>query len=358
MKTLVTLLGTAPGTVTATYYALGEQGYDLPDRVVVVATESRETDECLKMIRRKFRRPTADEPPGPDLEAVLVPIADLEDEESTRTFQARVAEVLRQERERPDNEVWLSIAGGRKSMAALAAMAAQFIGVQRMFHLYVSPDLERYGDINQLLLEPEWQQRSLHPAQEDYTLVEVPFFEVGVERETLHLLLRGKPDAFVHQVVQAKPALLAKLPDETIRAYWDYVFQEYGSPPQYEELTVCIGPRPSPEEDFPVLAHGEGVGDLHSTFVPLFDPAEVAALFQALADRSQITEAAPKAQDLGRKLFNGLFSGSLLEAFRQAQKQAKSLGLLRLRLRLDPEARLGDLPLRQLPWELLHDGER
>ena len=190
MKTLITLLGTSPGTVTAAYYALCEQGYGPPERVVVVATEARETDECLKMIQGEFRRL---EPAGPRLERAVVPIPDLEDEPTTKEFQAQVAAVLRRERDRPDNRVWLSIAGGRKSMAALAAIAAQLIGVDRMFHLYVARELEQHGDINQLLLDPDWQPRCLHPAKGKYTLVEVPFFELSVKQGQLRLLLEGRP---------------------------------------------------------------------------------------------------------------------------------------------------------------------
>ena len=354
MKTLITLLGTSPGTVTAAYYALCEQGYGPPERVVVVATEARETDECLKMIQGEFRRL---EPAGPRLERAVVPIPDLEDEPTTKEFQAQVAAVLRRERDRPDNRVWLSIAGGRKSMAALAAIAAQLIGVDRMFHLFVARELEQHGDINQLLLDPDWQPRCLHPAKGKYTLVEVPFFELSVKQGQLRLLLEGRPDAFAHEIIRANPAILTQLPDDVIRDYWAYVTEKYGQPPQYEELTVRIGPRPAPEADFPVTAYGEGVADVSSEFAPIFTPAEVQAVVKAMSEQHPTAEQREATCDLGQNLFNGLFTGNLLRAYDRKQGWADNAGhRLRLRLRLAADACLGDLPLRQVPWELLHDG--
>jgi CRISPR-associated Csx14 family protein len=351
MRTLITLLGASPGTVTATYYALCEQGYGLPERVVVVATGARETKECLKMIREEFSHL---EPAGPRLEEVIVPISDLADEATTKEFQAHVAAVLRRERDRPGNQVWLSIAGGRKSMAALAATAAQLIGVDKMFHLYVARELEQHGDVNQLLLDPGWQPRCLHPAKEKYTLVEVPFFELSVERGQLRLLLEGQPDAFVHEIVRANPAILTQLPDDVKRAYWAYVIEKYGQPPQYEELAVRIGPRPSPGADFSVTAYGEA--DVTGEFVPLFTTAKVQAVIGAMSEQCPVASQRRAAHDLGRHLFDGLFTGDLLRAYYRKQGWVASKGhRLRLRLRLAADARLDGLPLRRLPWELLHD---
>ncbi|RLC91668.1 MAG: hypothetical protein DRI79_02270 [Chloroflexi bacterium] len=353
MRTLITLLGTAPGTVTAAYYALCEQGYGPPERVVVVATDARETEECLKMIQGEFSRL---EPAGPHLERVIVPIPDLEDDATTKEFQARVAEVLRRERDRPGNQVWLSIAGGRKSMAALAAMAAQLVGVDKMFHLYVARELEQHGDINQLLLDPDWQPRCLHPAKGKYTLVEVPFFELSVEQGQLRLLLEGRPDAFAHEIIRANPAILAQLPDDVVRTYWAYVTERYGLPPQYEELTVCIGPRPSPDADFPVTAYGEGTGDVRSEFAPLFTPDEVQEVIKVMGRSWPSAEQRKTVRDLGKRLFDGLLTGDLLRAYYHQHGWSSREGhRLRLRLRLAPDARLDGLPLRQVPWELLHD---
>jgi CRISPR-associated Csx14 family protein len=353
MRTLVALLGTSPGTVTTAYYALCEKGYGPPDRIVVVATEARETEECLKMVRGEFHRLGSAEP---QLAEIRVPISDLEDEDSTKKFQAQMTEVLRCERDRIGNEVWLCIAGGRKSMAALAAIAAQFVGVDMMFHLYVVPQLEQHGDVNQLLLEPEWQPRCLHPQEAEYALVAVPFFQLNVEHGDLRLLLEGEPDDFVHQIVQAKPGILAKLPESVVHAYWGYIMQEYGQPPEYDELTVRIGPRSSSEVDFPVTTSGEGPGDISSVFISLFTPAEVRAAVNMMRKKWLSAEQQRTALDLGRRLFDSLFTGNLVRAYyRQQGWVASERHRLRLRLRLAPDARLDGLLLRQVPWELLHD---
>jgi hypothetical protein len=244
-------------------------------------------------------------------------------------------------------------------MAALAAIAAQLIGVDKLFHLYVVPELERHGDVNQLLLEPRWKERCLHPTEEDYTLVEVPVFKLSVEQDHVRLLLDGKPDGFVHEVVRAKPTILAELPEDVVRDYWAYVIDEHGHPPQYEELTIRIGTRPASDADFPVTAYGEGVEDVTSEFIPLFDTKEIKAALEAVGSSWTKNDQQEAAKALGRKLFDGLFTGSLLKALWQAESRADTLGhRLRLRLRLADEARLDDFPLREIPWELLHDNEK
>lgn len=358
-RTLVASLGTSPGTVTATYYALYERNpEDLPDRVVVVATEAREAEECLKMIRHKFRHPDDHEPDGPRLEAALVEkVADLHDAPSTAAFQAKIAQVLRQERDRPGNQVWLSIAGGRKSMAALAALAAQIIGVDWMVHLYVVPELEQHGDINQLLQDSSWQPRCLHPNVGDYTLVDVPFFELAVEKGQLELLLQGQPDAFVHEIVRARPGILTRLPCDVVKAYWNYVGTHVPQP-QYEELTIHVEPRPTPAADFPIVTHGEGTADVRGEMIPLFDPGKIAD-FVGLAAQPHLTETAQATlRALGRKIFDSLFSGKMLEAFWTKQGWATHCGKdVRLRLRFAPDARMEGLPLRRVPWELMSDDQ-
>lgn len=357
--TLVALLGTSPGTVTATYYALHAHNPEgLPDRVVIVATDNRDTTEGIKMIRRKFSEPVCGEPPGPQVdEAIVEGVGDLNDANSTTLFQAKITEVLRQERDRSGNTVWLSLAGGRKSMAALAALAAQIVGVERMIHLYVIPELEQHGDINQLLLDSSWQTRCLHPDKGDYTLVEVPFFELAVDKGQLGLLLQGQPDAFVHEVVRAKPEILAKLPPDVVRAYWDYVAAKAPAP-QYEDFTLHIGPDTTANDDFSIIAHGEGSADVRTTATALFTPSDV-SYFIALANAyTHTADAIAFARALGNELFSSLFTGKLLQALWNKQGWADHEGRnVRLRLCFAPDARLETLPLRRVPWELMFDNE-
>lgn len=358
MKTLITLLGNSPGVVTGVYYALyASNPADLPERVVVIATDTAESEQSLNLIREKFRGPKEDEPAGPRLEIVRVPIDDLKDQATTAHFQGEMARVLREQRDIPDNEVWLSIAGGRKSMAALAAIAAQLIGVHQIIHLYVDWELEQRGDINQLLVHPEWQAECLHPPQGRYTLVEVPAYDFGQTGEQLWRWAETGFGTFFVEVLRANPQLLGEVArhPELVQRYWQEAVAYYTpSVPHYETLTIQILAPQQPDAPFPVRLFGEGLPDASGHFTPFFQPAEIGTFVELIARPHLLDNDRQTLRALGEKLFQGLFAGSLGRVFYQVQgKLDASRSGLRICFDIDPQAKLGDLPLARVPWELL-----
>ncbi|MBL7183268.1 MAG: hypothetical protein ISS50_02335 [Anaerolineae bacterium] len=218
MKTLIALLGHAPGTVTAAFYALQIQGYGLMDRVITVTTNSGKVDDCERMIASELARWQSESGQRVIYEPQRIAAPDLEDEASTDEFQLQIGDILHKVTEQGD-EVYLSLAGGRKSMAALAAIAAQFIGADKikMFHLYVSDELERQGDIDNLLISGRWRDRCLRPEPQDYVLVEVPF---GPE---------SRVNQFVYLQAQRRaredPNWLLGLPDPIKENLWGYHYE-------------------------------------------------------------------------------------------------------------------------------------
>jgi hypothetical protein len=226
MKTLVALLGRSPGTVTATFYALQEAGYGVMDRIVSLTTDDRPADHCERLIceeienwRNKREEETGRRPIKPIFEPKRIAARDLEDEASTDEFQTKLDEILYAEIE-AGNEVYLGLAGGRKSMAALAAIVAKFINSDRlkMFHLYLTDrELERRGDVNELLLDMNLKRRAMHPSPKDYVLVEVSY---NLESRMNDFLYRQ-----VRRQVERDPKWLLSLPDPIKENLWGYHYE-------------------------------------------------------------------------------------------------------------------------------------
>ncbi len=214
MKILVALLGLAPGTVTGVFYALQREGYGIIDRVVTLTTNSPDADTCERLIREELERWQQQTGGKVSYKPERITARDLEDVSSTNEFQDRIARILQRERMGGRNQVFLSVAGGRKSMAALAVVAAQLHPPDRMFHLYVSDELERQGDIHNLQMNPGLIEKCLRPEPSDYTLVEIPFFAIEVFRvddvspQQFRLILQGKANRFVAEYAQQHPEVL------------------------------------------------------------------------------------------------------------------------------------------------------
>lgn len=213
MRVLVALLGLSPGTVTGVFYALQEQGYGVVDRVLTLTTNGPQADACERLIADELVRWQTATGRKVSYKPERIQARDLDDAASTEEFQTRVGEILRNQKAIRGNEVFLSVAGGRKSMAALAAVAAQAYGPDLILHLYVSDELERQGDISSLQANPRLIERCLHPGPDEYTLVEIPFFAVeNVAPGQLQLVLRGEANKFAVEYVHEHPEVLRDHP--------------------------------------------------------------------------------------------------------------------------------------------------
>lgn len=238
MKTLVALLGRTPGAVTSIFYALQEAGYGTMDRIITLTTNAGSTaDDCERFIKEEIEEwqdeqedETGELPTKPKFDPQRISARDLDDETSTDEFQSKIGDILQAAIDQGD-EVYLGLAGGRKSMAALAAIAAQFIGADKikMFHLYVTREIEQCGEIDKLQSYEcaQMKSRVMRPLPDDYTLVEVPF---GVE---------SRINDFIYHQVQRNPKLLDNLPDKAKEALLSYHYEvkvaeylERGTPPR------------------------------------------------------------------------------------------------------------------------------
>ncbi len=178
MNILLSPLGLAPGTVTGAYYALLGQGYDIRS-IITVSTSSDLTRLCEREIEAELERARrALNVNVTYQERLCIPNDEIQNATDVYRFRKLILTAL-QENLDAGHQVYLSLTGGRKSMVAAAAMAAQLRKPNKIFHVYVDEEIEREGHISSLLkkgTEKRWLY--LNPPAGKISLVEIPFLSL------------------------------------------------------------------------------------------------------------------------------------------------------------------------------------
>ena len=93
-------------------------------------------------------------------------------------------------------EIYACIAGGRKVMSALLALAVQFYGANMLFHVLVNdPEIEERGHISKLKnISTECRNRIFHPHVDKVKIVRMPFVGLFPLLSDLIDGLNGKSD--------------------------------------------------------------------------------------------------------------------------------------------------------------------
>lgn len=194
-KLLVATLGTSPAVITEAVDLLAEQG-DRPDGVLLFYTEDPDVKESLALLSRHL--------PQHCHISWLVPVSvgshrDIDSAEAAVEFMQVACAQIRAYR--GEHRLFANIAGGRKAMSALLALAVQFYGAERLFHIWVPPWLEDEGEITALrnLPEPVITER-LHPPldrppAERPWLVDLPFIALFPMLPDIRDALEGKAPA-------------------------------------------------------------------------------------------------------------------------------------------------------------------
>lgn len=175
---LVTALGTSPAVVTEALDLLKEQHLPM-DGVLLFASDDHDVKSALDLLQTHL--------PSHDGIDWITPIptgafGDIDSAEAAVSFLEVAGGNLRTYRD-AGYRLFVSVAGGRKSMAGLLTLAVQFYGADRLFHIWVPPWIEEEGDITKLrpyVSVPDELTRRLHPSLEKPEgdrprLVDLPF---------------------------------------------------------------------------------------------------------------------------------------------------------------------------------------
>lgn len=173
-KVLLATLGEAPAVVTEAVDRLRADGVPI-DSIVILTTRDTYAQSALSLLSEHLPDYYGSKVALLDAR-ILETFYDVDSEAAALEFMNQACAALRDYRKK-GWEVYACIAGGRKAMSALLALAVQFYGAQRLFHVLVEdPEIEEEGRILKLRNKSrEEQDRALHPPVEQIKLVNLPF---------------------------------------------------------------------------------------------------------------------------------------------------------------------------------------
>jgi CRISPR-associated protein Csx14 len=196
-RLLVATLGTSPAVITEAVDLLTEEG-ERPDGVLLFYTGDPDVKESLELLQKHL--------PAHCGISWIVPIqigsyGDIDSTEAAVEFMEQACAQLRAYCD--EHRLFVCIAGGRKAMSALLALAVQFYGAERLFHIWAPPWLEAGGEIAELRKLRDWPEQlteRLHPSlnqppTDRPQLVDLPFISLFPMLPAILNALGGHPSA-------------------------------------------------------------------------------------------------------------------------------------------------------------------
>jgi CRISPR-associated Csx14 family protein len=191
-RVLISTLGESPPVVTEALDILKREGKNI-DRVVLITTIDSHTQQSADLLREHiFKQQIAK-----DVQLVSIQAySDIDSPEALFEFMVKACGVLR-DNIKGGNEVYVSIAGGRKTMSALMTLAVQIYGAKELFHIYIDdPEFEEKSRITKIRhLSEKEQNEILHPDLNKIKIVKINMPFIGLFPWTSDLIktLKGEP---------------------------------------------------------------------------------------------------------------------------------------------------------------------
>jgi CRISPR-associated protein Csx14 len=182
----------SPAVVTETTDALLDEGINLK-RVYIVTTLSEDVQsKCIPLLVEEFQN----NPRYRGLQLFshegIISRADIIDESDNTEFMTIVANIMKREKSR-EADIYLGMAGGRKTMSAAIALLAQIYTAKATVHVLVPPEIEEKGRIDRLeKLSAEERKRVLHPDKDIRRLILFPVIGISWMLDEMIGCLKGK----------------------------------------------------------------------------------------------------------------------------------------------------------------------
>ena len=169
---LISTLGDSPTVVTEALDILHDEGVKT-NEVILLTTSDSDAQESVRILQRHIKEYYKIKTVYPKFVEYY---GDIDNEYAVMEFMKLACGILRSKRERNEN-VYVSIAGGRKTMSALMTLAVQLYGAKELFHVIVDdPEFEKKSkDLRIYLNNPEKLNYYLHPDISKIKKVRMPF---------------------------------------------------------------------------------------------------------------------------------------------------------------------------------------
>ncbi len=214
-KLLITTLGTSPAVVTEAIDLLAEQNIQV-DGVQLLMTQDTDVRESYELLTQHL--------PTHDHISWITPVTidthlDVDTPEAAVAFMQEACRLLKTYRD-AGYRLFVSIAGGRKAMSALMALAVQFYGAERLFHVWAPLWIETEGEISNLRKWksfPDKINEALHPSlsveeSDRPRIVDLPFIGLFPLLNDIRSALKGEetPPKEIRQLLVANALLTSR----------------------------------------------------------------------------------------------------------------------------------------------------
>lgn len=186
---LLSSLGLSPAVVTETIDALRNTGLQINTVVLLSTSNERIIDTYVPLLQDDF----IDTYQG-QIELIPAPIAsdDIWTAQDNLDFIKLATTFLNTYRKGGDN-VYVSIAGGRKTMSAAMAIIAQLFGAKGLYHVLVPEKIERKRlDYEELKNSPQARREAFHPDVSLMELVSIPVVGLFPYMSQITSILQGE----------------------------------------------------------------------------------------------------------------------------------------------------------------------
>lgn len=142
---LIISLGRSPAIVPETIDALSNQGIKVDRTYIITTNDEKIQKKCIPLIQADFNKNYKDIELFPY--ECMIENKDIETrEDHIELIRKAVYNIFKKETKKRSN-IYISIAGGRKTMSAAMALLAQFFNVRALIHILVPLEIERKGDL-------------------------------------------------------------------------------------------------------------------------------------------------------------------------------------------------------------------
>jgi len=185
---LIISLGRSPAVIPETLDALLEEGIFIKKTYIVTTADEIILQKCIPLVIEDFKQHYEIKNMILRPYECILSNEDIYSQEDNLELMAKVSYILKQEK---GHNIYLSMAGGRKTMSVAMALLAQIYNARAITHILVPTEIESKGNIFTLEeLSTQDKEKVLHPSEK--RLIFFPVLGISWMIDDMIHALRGE----------------------------------------------------------------------------------------------------------------------------------------------------------------------